>query len=297
MSDYAIELDSVTKLYSNGKGVKNITFEIPKGEVFGFLGPNGAGKSTTIRTIMDFIHPNKGAVSILGMMYHNNREEILANIGYLTSDISLYQELTGNQMFQFMKNLRGSYDQDYLDELVRVLDVQTDQRIGTLSKGNKQKISLILAVMYQPKILIMDEPTSGLDPLMKEVFYDIIAKASANGTTVLVSSHDLREVQKMCSRVAFIREGEIVDIVEVSLQPSMQLSRLELGFKKPVDMDKIKAIPAVKAIEEANEHFIITIQGNINPLLSFLSKHPVDFFATIETSLEDVFMHYYTDQQ
>jgi ABC-2 type transport system ATP-binding protein len=296
MANSSLVLENVTKLYSNNKGISDISFEIKEGEVFGFLGPNGAGKSTAIRTILGLIKLNEGEITILGKNFNDHKIEILSSIGYLTGDINWYENLTGIQTLKFISSIRGKYDEDYLNKLVGDFNIDLSQKIKKLSKGNRQKISLVMALLYKPKILIMDEPTQGFDPLIKEKFYQIIREVKKQGTTVFVSSHDLREVQKICDRAAFIREGKIIDIEEIKDSNSFNLTKFEVSFKGEVAKSQIEKIKSVSNVKKTNGGYIISVDADVNHLISFLSKNPVNKMSILETSLEDIFMHYYTDK-
>ena len=199
-----------TKAYGSFLAVDNVSVSVKAGEVFGFLGPNGAGKSTTIRSILNFISPTKGSITIKGLDSVSDSIEAKNHIGYLAGDIALYSSMTGWQLFHHLTALGKQTDWAYVDQLVERLDANPDAKIKSLSKGNRQKIGLIQAFMHKPDVLMLDEPTSGLDPLMKEVFYEMTREMRESGKTIFLSSHDLSEVQKICDRAAFIRGGVIV---------------------------------------------------------------------------------------
>src|SRR5690606_38829307 len=205
----------VTKTYGKQRGIEDVSFSLNKGEVFGFLGPNGAGKSTTIRTILNFTSPNKGSISIFGKDSVKNSVEVKRKIGYLAGNFAAYPSLTGAQLLTLLSSMQGQKDETYQAELVKRFGADLTRPIHQLSKGNSQKLGIIQAFSHKPDLIILDEPTSGLDPLMQERFYEAVAEAKAAGATLLISSHNLTEVQRICDRAAFIREGKIISIEDI----------------------------------------------------------------------------------
>lgn len=290
-------LQNLTKRYGQFRGVDDVSLGLEPGEVFGFLGPNGAGKSTTIRTILNFIKPSQGSISVFGLDSVKDSVQIKNHIGYLAGDIALYETMTGQQIIDFLSSLGKSTDYKFVKQLANDLEATLDKPIKSLSKGNKQKIGLIQAFMHKPDLLILDEPTSGLDPLMKQVFYDMIKTMQKQGKTVFVSSHDLTEVQKICDRAAFIRGGKLVAIEDIRGAKRLNLRRYSVTFNekpKKSDFTKVKNVTKVEAQE--NE-LLITVRGSVAPLLSALAvHHPIDLTEQ-ETTLEDLFMHFYKGGQ
>ena len=196
-ADVPVEITNFSKTYGTKVAVDRLDLKVEKGEVFGFLGPNGAGKSTTIRSILNFLTPSNGKISIFGLDSVKNSVAIKNHIGYLAGDISLYDSMSGYQLCKYLTGLGKNTNWDYVDELSDRLQISLQEKIGTLSKGNKQKIGLIQAFMHQPKLLILDEPTSGLDPLMKQIFYEMVLEMKHLGNSVFVSSHDLNDLHKL----------------------------------------------------------------------------------------------------
>jgi ABC-2 type transport system ATP-binding protein len=223
-----LSIINFSKNYDKFTAVDNLTLEINTGEIFGFLGPNGAGKSTTIRTILNFIFPSNGSINIFGLDSVQDAVQLKKHIGYLAGDIALYEEMTGDQILNYLADLQEDTDWDYVKDLVKRLDASLYQPIKTLSKGNKQKIGLIQAFMNKPNLLILDEPTSGLDPLMKQVFYEMVLEMKQAGKSIFISSHDLTEIQKVCDRVGFIREGKLIAIEDLYDKNSMNFKNLRL---------------------------------------------------------------------
>lgn len=265
---------------------------MPQGVVFGFLGPNGAGKTTSIRMIMDFIKPTSGTINVLGLDSHKDAVELHSKVGYLSGDMEMDRKLTGRQYLEYMANLRGGIPWASIQKLVDRLQCQTNKKIAYLSRGNKQKIGLVAALMHDPDLLILDEPTSGLDPLIQLEFQKMIAEHRSRGKTAFVSSHVLSEIQQICDMVGFIREGELVDV-----QP---LKELEARSFKNVRVTLTKAHPkALQGIDGVHDLLVdgtvvtCKVSGNFPDLLKALAALPVKNVTIEETNLDDLFLHYY----
>ena len=290
-----LRLKKLTKFYGKDRGIEDITLDIEPGEVFGFLGPNGAGKSTTIRTILNFISPTSGQAQVFGLDSVHDSVELKNHIGYLAGDIALYDRMTGQQTLEYMTSLGKRTDWDYVKELTKRLDVTLNRPIKKLSKGNKQKIGLLQAFMHKPELIILDEPTSGLDPLMQQIFYDMVKEISAKGKTIFVSSHNLTEVQKICDRAAFIRDGHLVAIEKINTGSDIKFHRYSIVFD---DQPDEKALSAIKGVTKVvvNDHVAeLTLNGSADPLIQYLAKNKVDSLDELELALEEMFMHYYQE--
>ncbi|MBP6880531.1 ABC transporter ATP-binding protein [Candidatus Saccharibacteria bacterium] len=293
MSVIPLKLNGLTKSYGKFRGVEDISLELKTGEVFGFLGPNGAGKSTVIRTVLNFIKPTSGSITIFGKDSVKDSVEIKRHIGYLAGDIALYENMKGGDILKFLTNLGKNTEWKYVDELVKRLGATLDRPIHTLSKGNVQKIGLIQAFMHKPQLLILDEPASGLDPLMKQVFYDMVLEMKSQGKTIFVSSHDLTEVQKICDRAAFIRQGKLIAIEDIKNAKSLNLRRYQATFSSEPDRTNFDKLASVKDIEISDNELTATITGSVTEFINELAKHkPIDLDEQ-ETDIEDLFMHYY----
>jgi len=282
--DYAnaIEITKLSKQYTpNAKyALKDLSITIKKGGFYGFLGPNGSGKSTTIRTLLNFIQPSSGSARILGKDIVKDTVEIRKAIGYLSGDFKTYEKMTGRQFLEFMSELQPPKRKSEITDLAKTFQVSLNKRIRDLSKGNRQKIGIIQAFMHEPDILILDEPTDGLDPLMQEAFYDLVRRRKNKGATVFVSSHNLSEVQKMCDRVAIIRDGKLVSestIAELAIEAAQTF---EVKFENKVTLTALKNLPGVKRVHQTNGKFEIHVHGNLSPFLLFLSKQQVKHLAT-----------------
>ena len=288
-------LKDLTKSYGRSRGVEAIDLELQTGEVFGFLGPNGAGKSTAIRTILNFIKPTSGSISVFGLDSVRDSVEIKNRVGYLAGDIALYDNMRGRDILEFLSRLGKKTDWKYVDELAERLDATLDRPIHALSKGNVQKIGLIQAFMHKPELLILDEPTSGLDPLMKQVFYDMVLEMKDQEKTIFVSSHDLTEVQKICDRAAFIREGKLISIEDVKNAKSLNLRRYRVTFKTVPKVNDFKNLKDVIESSVSGRDLTVTIKGSVAEFITELARHnPIDLDEQ-ETDLEDLFMHYYKE--
>ena len=239
-TDLPIKIEGFSKNYGSSPAVEDLTLMVEKGEVFGFLGPNGAGKSTTIKSILNFLTPSDGKISIFGLDSVKSSVEIKKHIGYLAGDISLYDSMSGLQLIRYLTRLGRSTNWTYVEKLAKSLQLSLEAKIGTLSKGNKQKIGLIQAFMHQPALLILDEPTSGLDPLMKQIFYEMVLEMKQMGNSIFVSSHDLNEVQTICDKVAFIKSGKLIGIENIKEDFDFTIRRYTVTFKQPIDTQKFK---------------------------------------------------------
>lgn len=291
--DLPIKIEGFSKNYGSSAAVKNLTLRVEKGEVFGFLGPNGAGKSTTIKSLLNFLTPSAGEISVFGLDSEKNSVEIKKHIGYLAGDISLYDSMSGLQFIKYLTKLGRNTDWTYVETLAERLQISLEEKIGTLSKGNKQKIGLIQAFMHQPALLILDEPTSGLDPLMKQIFYEMVLEMKDMGNTIFVSSHDLNEVQTICDKAAFIKSGKLIGIENIKENFDFSMRRYTVTFDQPVNTKEFTNISSVSDISQSENKLTLTVSGNVSEVLSKLSDlHPVDL-SEEDTSLEDIFMKYY----
>ena len=288
-----LTIEEFTKSYRDVIAVQDLTLEVERGEIYGFLGPNGAGKTTTIRTILNFVSPTSGNISVFGLDSVRDSIEIKKNIGYLAGDISLFENMKGTDALKYLTRLGKKSDWDYINELTERFEAITDRKIGSLSKGNKQKIGLIQAFMHKPDLIILDEPTSGLDPLMKQVFYDLILEIKNSGKTVFISSHDLTEVQKICDRAGFIKDGLLVASENIKNSVDINLRRYTVQFLKPPAENILDGVSGVTEIITKGTQLTFTVRGEVGDAINAISENnPIDLQEE-ETSLEDLFMKYY----
>lgn len=290
---YAVEIKDLCKQFGNLTALKDVNLSVKEGEIFGFLGPNGAGKTTTIRAMLNLIHPTSGSIEILGYDSVKNYKELHKHVGYLAGDMSMYDNLRAEQYIGYMANLHGDVESGQIAILASKLQADLKPKIKHLSRGNKQKIGLIAAMMHKPKLLIMDEPTTGLDPLIQEAFYELLADHQANGGTTFMSSHNLSEVQKVCDQVAFIRGGELAEVSTVKKLRSSAMQEFEVHFAKAPVHDAFKGYKTVKDIHIDDDVMTCTVAGDLNEFVKALSKQDVVSIANRELELEEVFMKLY----
>ena len=283
----------LTKNYGKHRGIDSVNLEVKPGEVFGYLGPNGAGKTTTIRILLDFIRPTHGSVSIFGLDSRRGSIEVRRRTGYLPGEQSLYGNLTGHELLDFVANLRGGVDRQYVAHMAKRLDCDLTRHIRTLSHGNRQKVGLIQAFMHQPELIILDEPTAGLDPLVQQEFYHLVAEAKAAGRTIFLSSHILPEVERVCDRVGIIREGKLVAVETVETLKSRAVRRLEIHFARAVPQTGFAAIAGVRDVVVQNGVLTCTVIGSLDALVKAAAQFEVTNIVSHEPSLEEVFLTYY----
>lgn len=294
--DEPLAIDKLSKKYRGAQAyaLKDLTLSVKPGEVYGFLGPNGAGKSTTINMLMNYIQPTSGSATIFGRDVVKDSAGIKPQVGYLAGDGALYLKMTGHQFLDYMGELQPPTSERYKQELAKRLQATLDKPLGSLSRGNRQKIAIVQAFMHQPKLLILDEPSSGLDPLMQEVFYELIAESKARGAAIFMSSHILGEVQKVCNRVGIIREGSLIAERDIDEMAQEAAQTFDLIFKDKVPIDELRKIPGVHDVAQGNPHSVtLRLQGELRPLFAALLRHNVTKISTRELDLEDMFMHYY----
>ena len=288
-----IHTERLTKSYGPHRGVIDIDLEVVEGEAFGFLGPNGAGKTTTIRVLLDHIRPTGGRATVFGIETTADPVAIHRRIGYLPGEFSLYDKLTGGQTIEYFANLRGGVDQTYQQDLIARLDVDPSRKFKEYSKGNKQKIGLVVALQHRPDLLILDEPTSGLDPLVQQTFYEIIREAKGEGRTIFLSSHILSEVEKTADRVAIIREGRLVKVDRVEALRDLAHHQVELRFVGDPPMGAFAALPGVSDITAEDNILRMRVSGSITPVVREAANYELVDFVSREPSLEETFLAQY----
>jgi ABC-2 type transport system ATP-binding protein len=288
-----IRTEQLTKNYGPHRGIAEVNLEVREGEIFGFLGPNGAGKTTTIRLLLDLLRPSSGKAFVFGIDASQNPVAIHRRLGYLAGEFGLYDKLTGGETLQYFANLRGGVDPAYVRWLIDRLDLDTSRRYREYSKGNKQKVGLIVALQHRPQLLILDEPTSGLDPLVQQTFFDIVRHATDEGTTIFLSSHIISEVEKTCDRVAIIREGRIVRVADVGALRDLKLHDVTLVFAAPVPESAFLSLEGVSDLVAQDRTVRLRFSGPVGPLISAASRFTLLDFASREPSLEEMFLAEY----
>lgn len=286
-----IVIKNFKKHFGKLHAVDGINLEVKKGEILGFLGPNGAGKSTTIRCIMGFNKPTHGTITVFGHDMSTDSVAAKRLIGYLPGNVKLYDNWTGWDHIKFFEGVRGKSKN--LNDLINRLNFDPSLKFRHLSSGNKQKLGLILALMHEPKLLVMDEPTVGLDPLLQFEIYKILTDMRDKGTTIFISSHNLAEVERLCDRVAIIKEGKLVVVEDVNRIGDKKLHRIEVRFGDNFDPNEFK-IDGVENVQVvSNNDLLITVGGDLNVILKALTKHDVHDIGIEHASLEDIFMKFY----
>jgi ABC-2 type transport system ATP-binding protein len=293
MSEFVIELNNVTKMYGKSRGILDVDLKVPKGSIFGFLGPNGAGKTTTISMLIDLIHPTKGQIRLFGLDSVKDSYKIRKKVGFLGGDMALDEPFTGWQQLEYFGYLRGHYDKKYIEELAGKLDCDLTRKIKTLSRGNRQKVGLISALMHKPELLILDEPTSGLDPLVQDQFNQIVLDYRKQGKTIFISSHILSEVEQLCDRVAFVREGQLI--------ANKPIEEFTIGLAKHVKIvskDKslitaIKKLPNISHLRVNEPLISLQFNGEVSDLIKLLTKHNISDVNITPPDLDTIFSKFY----
>jgi len=290
-----IVAEGFTKFYGATRGVEDLSFEVHPGEVFGYLGPNGAGKTTTIRTMLDLIRPTDGDIRLFGMRPREDAPAIHARVGYLPGELALYERMTGLEFLEAFGSFRGGVPRSRIGSFAERLSLDLTKRIRSLSHGNKQKVGLVLAFVHEPELLILDEPTQGLDPLMQQEFYAMVDEARARGATVFLSSHVMPEVERVCDRVAIIREGRLATVADIGDLKARAVRHLELHFDGPAPLDAFASLPSVRDAQAHGDTLRLTVHGVVDPVVKEAARHTVVSVASEEPSLEEIFLEIYRD--
>ena len=294
-SEIAIQVQGLTKSYGKVRALRGIDLQVQRGEIFGFLGPNGAGKTTTIRCMLDMIRPDGGKVLLLGLDPQVEPVAVQARTGYLPGEMQYYDNLTSERQLRFFNDIRaGRAEWDYVHQLADRLALDLKQPIKNLSKGNKQKVGVIQALMHRPELLLLDEPTSGLDPLMQREVLGLLREANSTGTTIFFSSHIMSEVENLAERVAIIRSGEIVEITNTTSLTHSTLNRITIRFKRPTDFSGLVMLPGVDVLSQVGQTSLtLQVTGDMEMLVHALGDLPILDLETEPPSLEEVFLTYY----
>lgn len=273
---YAIDIQNLTKTYGKARGVTDLSLKVCEGDIFGFLGPNGAGKSTTIRSILGLLKYNQGTVKILGYDSVQDQKRMLAEIGYLPSEVMYYPSMKAKDVIKYSADMRHMDCSKEAEMLCERLKVDGEKKIEELSLGNRKKIGIVCAMQHKPKLFIFDEPTSGLDPFMQAEFFKLVTEYNAMGTTCFLSSHVLSEIKKYCKNVAIIREGSLICVDTVA--------NLINTHGKIVKVVK-DGVPET-----------FSYNGDLNQLFKELGNHDISDITIEEPDIEDIFMSYYKDK-
>jgi ABC-2 type transport system ATP-binding protein len=288
-----IQTERLTKSYGTNRGIIEVDLAVDAGEVFGFLGPNGAGKSTTIRVLLDLIRPTGGRALVFGIESTADPVAIHRRVGYLPGEFGLYDRLTGAETIEYFANLRRDVDPVFAGSLVERLDFDPSRPFREYSKGNKQKLGLIVALQHRPELLVLDEPTSGLDPLIQQEFFALVREAKAEGRTVFLSSHVISEVERTCDRAAIIRDGRLVRVDRVDALRQIAVHHVELRFAGPVPVEAFASLPGVRDVQSHDHTLVMQVNGPIAPIVRAAGQFELEDFVSREPNLEEVFLAEY----
>lgn len=289
-----IEIKNLTKNYGKSRGIIDVNLNVEQGEIFGFIGPNGSGKSTTIRTLLGLIYPGEGSATIFGKNCIDH-PEIRKEVGYLPSEVFYYDNM---KVIDLLKYSASFYKKDCtkrINELAEIMNLDLKKKIDDLSFGNKKKVGIVQGLLHEPKLIILDEPTGGLDPLMQQKFFELIEQENKKGATVFFSSHILSEVQRMCSSVAFIKEGRIIKLEKMSTLQENNYKKINIEAKSDVTKDYFN-ISGVSNLEIKGNRAKFIFKGNVNPVIKKIAAMEINNISIEEPDLEEIFMHYYAKE-
>jgi ABC-2 type transport system ATP-binding protein len=286
-----IEINNLSKYYGKARGIIDVSLDVAEGEIFGFIGPNGAGKSTTIRLLLSLIHPSGGSAKVFGKDVLNHGPEIREEIGYLPSEVFYYDKMKVIDLLNYSASFYKKDCTKQIKDLAEIMELDLKRRIEDLSFGNKKKVGIVQGLLHSPKLVLLDEPTSGLDPMMQQRFFDLIREENKKGMTVFFSSHILGEVQKMCNRVAIIKEGEIIKTEDIKTLQKDNYKKIRI-VAKGIDEKRFK-LEGVSNLTKLNGTIDFFFKGDINQITKIISEKPVEDVLIEEPTLEEIFMHYY----
>ncbi len=293
----SIEIAHLVKTYTGKtpvRAVRDISLQVEQGEIFGFLGPNGAGKTTTIRCMLDLIRPTSGTISLFGLDARRDSLAIHQHIGYLPGDVRLPGDLTAKQFLDRYSRLAG-LEPVLLPKLLERFEIPLNRKLKSFSKGMRQMLAILQAFMCDPELVLLDEPTSGLDPLGQRAFNDVLLDERQKGLTVFMSSHILSEVERICQRVAVIREGELVAVETIERLRERAGQVVIVEFDDSAPEAELQAIPSVRSVEfQKDGSYHLKIAGSIDPVIKVLARHTIRRLAVEEAPLEEVFLKFYS---
>ena len=286
-----IEINHLSKYYGKARGIVDVSLKVEEGEIFGFIGPNGAGKSTTIRLLLSLIYPSGGSATVFGKDVVQYGPEIRQDVGYLPSEVFYYDKMKVIDLLNYSASFYKKDCTQRIKNLAELMELDLKRRINDLSYGNKKKVGIVQGLLHSPKLIILDEPTAGLDPLMQNRFFDLIQQENQNGATVFFSSHILSEVQRLCNRVAIIREGEIVTIEDIKTLQKNNYKKIRITAEG-LDQSKF-SLDGVTNFTQVDGETSFFYKGDINQIVKAVSAQPVADVLIEEPTLEEIFMHYY----
>ncbi len=291
----AIETAGLTKLYGRSRGILDIDLQVAAGEVFGFIGPNGAGKTTTIRTLLNFLFPSRGRASIFGLDCVRDSLDIRRRVGYVPGEVGFYPGMRVREFLVYAASFHSGEAVRRIGDLSARFELDLDRRLDDLSFGNRKKAALVQAFLHQPPLLILDEPTSGLDPLMQKRFFDLVREENRRGTTVFLSSHILDEVERLCDRVALVKEGRLLTVESIGRLKERTYRKVELRYPEEAQAAAsiLPRLPGVDAVTQENHGLRFHYRGDIRPLMQALAGEPIEDIRVEEPSLEEIVLHAY----
>lgn len=289
----AIQTDGLTKDYGRGRGIFDLDLEVRGGEAFGFIGPNGAGKSTTIRLLMDLVRPTRGSALVLGLDSQRDAVEVKRLTAYVPGELPEYPNHTGAQILDLFAHLRGGVDATWVSALARRFDLDLGRRYREYSHGNKQKVWLIQAFMFDAQLYILDEPTSGLDPLMQQSFRELVEEARSRGATIFLSSHVLPEVQELCDRIAVVHEGRLRQVGTLDELRITNVHHLDATVARDVDRGRLERLDNVAALQVSDHHVECNVTGSLESVMGVLQPAGIVSLESSEMSLEQLFLSEY----
>lgn len=291
MREKVIEIQNLTKMYGKNRGIVDVSLDVREGEVYGFIGPNGAGKTTTLRLLMGLIFPTSGTASLFGKDCVEDGHTVRAEIGYLPSEVFYYDRMRVKQLLEYSASFYKKNCTARINELCERMELDVSRKIDELSYGNKKKVGIVQGLLHSPRLIVLDEPTSGLDPLMQHRFFDIIREENEKGVTILFSSHILSEVQRLCDRLALIKEGSIIRIDEVSQINKEAYRKFRIVSDSLTEVDF--QIEGVSDIKREAQEITFYHSGNINDVIKVVSGGDLIDMQIEEPDLEEIFIHYY----
>ena len=294
MSDQpALHIQGLTKSYGHVQALRGVDLEVDRGEIFGFLGPNGAGKTTTIRCLLDLIRPDGGAARVLGLDPQADAVAVRARVGYLPGELNIEPNQTAERALRYFAELRGGVDWAFVRELAGRLQLDLGAAVKNMSKGNKQKVGVVQALMPRPELLLLDEPTAGLDPLMQQEVYGLLREAQAGGATVFFSSHIISEVEAIAERVAIIRQGRIVETLAPHDLLRRSVRRVRVRLREPLPEGALVGVLNTTDIQRDGANVMVQVEGEMDALIKALAAYPVIDLETERPTLEEVFLTHY----
>ncbi|MCL4247093.1 MAG: ABC transporter ATP-binding protein [Anaerolineae bacterium] len=288
-----IHIEGLTKHYGNVHALTDLRLDVYRGEVFGYLGPNGAGKTTTIRMLLDLIRPTAGHAHIFDMDIQQDSVKIRERLGNLPGELSLWNHMTGWDVINYLGELRGGVDKNYVGQLADRLDMDMSRKVKACSSGMKRKLGLIQALMHKPDLLILDEPTNGLDPLVQQTFYSLIREISSEGRTVFMSSHNLPEVEHVCDRVGILRGGRLAAVERIGDLKRVYFRWMTLRLDDSANPQAFEALDGVSDVTAHNGTLRFRVTGELDPVIKLAAQHHVIDMTYEEPTLETIFLEYY----